>query len=85
MLVFKGDEIDEVVIEGNERVVIKLRDGHTITVMPGIRMINRVEAVWDDGKVVDVKIDEVDRELLESCMDRAFLVYTIKTVKDDSH
>jgi hypothetical protein len=84
MLVFKGDEIDEVVIEGNERVVIKLRDGHTITVMPGIRMINRVESVWDDGKVVDVKIDEIDKELYEECMDRAFLVYTIKTVKEDS-
>jgi hypothetical protein len=85
MLVFKGDEIDEVVIEGNERVVIKLRDGHIITVMPGIRMINSVEAVWDDGKVVDIKIDEIDKELYEECMDRAFLVYTIKTVKEDSH
>jgi hypothetical protein len=84
MLVFKCDEIDEVVIEGNERVVIKLRDGHAITVMPGIRMINRVEAVWDDGKVVDVKIDEIDEKTFNLCKDRAFLVITIKTVKDNS-
>jgi hypothetical protein len=84
MLVFKGDEIDEVVIESSESVVIKLRDGHTITVVPGIRMINRVEAVWDDGKVVDVKIDEIDKELYEECMDRAFLVITIKTVRENS-
>jgi len=85
MLVFKGDEIDEVVIESNERVVIKLRDGHTVTVIPGIRIINRVEAVWDGDRVVDVKIDEVDRELLESCMERAFLVITIRSAKENSH
>jgi len=84
MLVFKGDEIDEVVIESNERVVIKLRDGHIITVMPGIRMINSVEAVWNDGKVVDIRIDEIDEETFKLCNERAFLVLTIKTVKENS-
>jgi hypothetical protein len=77
--------IEEVVLDGHDKVVIKLRDGRAITVMPGIQMIDKVKFEWKDGRITDVKIDGIDEKTFKLCVERAFLVYTIKTVMGGSH
>jgi len=79
MLVFKGDEIDEVVVEGNERVAIKLKSGMVIIVKPDIRKVRHVNAVYSGSEAVDVKVDELDDKTYELCRNQSRLRVLIRS------
>ena len=81
MIVLNGSEIDEVVIEGNERVVIKLRDGLLIVVKPDTKKVRDIYTVYDGSESVDVRVYELDDKTHELCKSQAFLEISIKSGK----
>jgi hypothetical protein len=80
-MVLNGCEIDEVIIEGNEKVVIKLKSGMVIVVKPDIRKVRDINAVYSGSEAVDVKVDELDDKTYDLCRNQSLLEILIRSEK----
>jgi len=78
-----GSEIEEVVIESNERVVIKLRNGMAIVVKPSARKARDIRTIYSGSKAIDIRVNEIDDKTYELCKSQSLLEISIRAGKKD--
>jgi hypothetical protein len=78
-----GSEIEEVVIESNERVVIKLRNGMAIVVKPSARKARDIHTIYSGSKAIDIRVNEIDDKTYELCKSQSLLEISIRAGKKD--